>query len=194
MMSETRSYDESNGQENPDEYAPPVRRRRSFLASRGYDNPEIAVVKFGLAEDIQRAVARLGGATQAEIATRVRAAGVPLSQLDVFAILNGNLKAFALESLMQVAAALGTTVTVSSKVSKDGTGHRQLVGLRLRWRAIWTACPWLRPGGDAGDLGPNLKGLGPGSSILGGWNLVTAEVEEVVDPVMGGQETLRLFS
>jgi len=34
--------------------------------------------------------------------------------------------------------------------------------------------------------------LGPGGSILGGWNLVTVEVEEVVDPVMGGQETLRL--
>ena len=46
--------------------------------------------------------------------------------------------------------------------------------------------------GDAGDLGPNLEGLGPCSSILGGGHLMAAEVEEVVDPVVGGQEALRL--
>ena len=71
-------------------------------------------------------------------------------------------------------------------------GHRQLVGLRPWSGAIRTACPWLRCSGDAGDLGPSLEGLGPGSSILDGWNLVAAEVEEVVDPVMGGQEALCL--
>ena len=125
-MSETRAYDGPNWRENPDEQAPPVRRGGSFLAGRGYDNPEIAAVKFGLAEDIQRAVARLGAPTQAEVATRVRAAGVPLSQPDVSAILNGNVKAFALERLMQVAAALGTTVTVSSQASKNGVGHVQV--------------------------------------------------------------------
>ncbi len=70
--------------------------------------------------------------------------------------------------------------------------HRQLVGLRLRWGAMGTACSWLRRSGDAGDLGPSLKGLDPGGSMLGGWNLVTAEQEKVVDPVMGGQEALRL--
>ena len=70
--------------------------------------------------------------------------------------------------------------------------HRQLVGVRSRWRAIRTACPWLRPGGDAGDLGPNLKGLAPSGSILDGWNLVAAEQEEVVDPVVGREEALRL--
>ena len=46
--------------------------------------------------------------------------------------------------------------------------------------------------GDGSDLGLNLKGLGPGGSILGCWNVVAAEVEEVADPVMGGEETLRL--
>ena len=70
--------------------------------------------------------------------------------------------------------------------------HRQLVGPRSRWRVIGTVCPWLRRSGDAGDLGPNLKGLGPGGSILGGGYLVAAEAEEVVDPIMGGEETLRL--
>lgn len=45
----------------------------------------------------------------------------------------------------------------------------------------FTAWPWLRPGGDAGDLGTNLKGLAPSGSILDGWKLVAAEQEEVVD-------------
>ena len=122
-MSETRSYDGPNWRENPDEHAPPVRRSGSVLAGRDYDNPEIAAVKFGLAEDIQRAIALVGTTTQAEVAAQVRAAGVPLSQPDVSAILNGNVQPFALERLMQVVAALGTTMTVSSRASKNGVGH-----------------------------------------------------------------------
>ena len=144
-MSETRAYDGPNWRDNPYEDALPVRRRGSFLAGRGYDNPEIAAVKFGLAEEIQRAIARLGGATQAEVAARVRAAGVPLSQPDVSAILNGNVKAFALERLMQVAAALGTTVTVSSRASRDGVGHVQVRRLR--------------PDRQAGQPGPRAETL-----------------------------------
>jgi len=70
--------------------------------------------------------------------------------------------------------------------------HCQLVGLRSQWRTMRAACSWLRRSGDAGDLGPNLKGLGPGGSILGGGHLMAAEVEEVVDPVVGGEETLCL--
>ncbi len=54
-------------------------------------------------------------------------------------------------------------------------GHRQLVGLGSRWRTMRAACSWLRRSGDAGDLGPNLKGLGPGGSILGGGHLMAAE-------------------
>jgi len=74
----------------------------------------------------------------------------------------------------------------------EGPRHCQLVGLGSRWRATRTACSWLRRGDDTGDLGPNLKDLAPGGSILGGWNLGTAEQEEVVDPVVGGQEALCL--
>ena len=125
-MSETRPYDGPNWRDNPDEHKPPVRRGASFLASRGYENGEIAAVKFGLAEAIGRAVNRLGTPTQADIAARVRAAGIPLSQPDVSAILNGRVQAFALERLMQVAAALGTTVTVSAAAAKDGVGHVQV--------------------------------------------------------------------
>jgi hypothetical protein len=34
--------------------------------------------------------------------------------------------------------------------------------------------------------------LCPGGSILGGWNVIAAEMDEVVDLVVGGQETLCL--
>jgi hypothetical protein len=52
-------------------------------------------------------------------------------------------------------------------------------------------CPWLHRSGDAGDLGPNLKGLAPGGSILGGEHLMAAKMEEVVDPVMGRKPAVR---
>src|SRR3954470_22696369 len=50
----------------------------------------------------------------------------------------------------------------------------------------------LYPSSHAGDLGPGLKGLGPGGSGLGGRAVTAAEVEEVVEPVMGGAERLGL--
>ena len=68
--------------------------------------------------------------------------------------------------------------------------HCQFVGLRSQWRVIGTACPWLCRSGDAGDLGPNPEGLGAVGPILGGRHLVAAEVEEAVNPVVGGEEAL----
>src|SRR3954468_6373105 len=50
----------------------------------------------------------------------------------------------------------------------------------------------LCPSGHASDLGPGLKGLGPGGSILGGRAVIAAEVEEVVDPIVGREEALSL--
>jgi hypothetical protein len=46
--------------------------------------------------------------------------------------------------------------------------------------------------GNTGYLGPRLKGLGPGGSILSGGEVIAAEVEEVVDLIVGGEETLGL--
>jgi hypothetical protein len=42
------------------------------------------------------------------------------------------------------------------------------------------------------DLSPNLKFLGPGSSMLGSSDMIAAEMEEVVDLIVGGEEPLRL--
>src|SRR3954463_13218489 len=50
----------------------------------------------------------------------------------------------------------------------------------------------LCPSGHAGDLGPGLKGLGPGGSILAGGGGSAGGVEEVVDPIGGGEEALSL--
>jgi predicted XRE-type DNA-binding protein len=130
-MSETREFDGPNWRDNPEEYKPPVRRSGNFLSDRFYENPEIAAVKFSLAYDIQRAVARLD-MTQTAVAAKITAAGVPLSQPDISAILNGHVRAFALERLMQVAAALGTTVTISSTPSRNGRGHVQMRQPRAR--------------------------------------------------------------
>jgi hypothetical protein len=50
----------------------------------------------------------------------------------------------------------------------------------------------LCPSGHAGDLGPGLEGLGSGGSVLSGGAVIAAEVEEIVDPIMGGEEALSL--
>src|SRR3954451_8916944 len=50
----------------------------------------------------------------------------------------------------------------------------------------------LCPSGHAGDRGPGLEGLGSGGPILAGCDVIAAEVEEIVDPVMGREEALSL--
>src|SRR4051812_46031528 len=50
----------------------------------------------------------------------------------------------------------------------------------------------LYPRSHAGDLGPGLKGLGPGGPVLGGRAVIAAEVEEVVDLIVGGEEAFGL--
>src|SRR3954464_6609328 len=50
----------------------------------------------------------------------------------------------------------------------------------------------LCPGGPPGCPGPGLKGLGPGGSVLGGGAVIAAEVEQVVDLIVSGEEALSL--
>jgi hypothetical protein len=50
----------------------------------------------------------------------------------------------------------------------------------------------LCPNGNAGDLGPGLEGLGSGGSILVGGEVIAAEVEQVVDLIVSGEEALGL--
>ena len=48
--------------------------------------------------------------------------------------------------------------------------------------------------GHAGDRGPGLEGLGSGGSVLSGGAVVAAEVEEIVDLIVSGEEALGLAS
>ena len=52
----------------------------------------------------------------------------------------------------------------------------------------------LCPSGHGGDLGPGLEGLGPGGSILVGGEVIAAEVEQVGNLIVSGEEALRLAS
>jgi hypothetical protein len=45
---------------------------------------------------------------------------------------------------------------------------------------------------NAADFRPDVKSLGPGSSVLSGSDMIAAEVEQVIDLIVGGEEALRL--
>ena len=71
--------------------------------------------------------------------------------------------------------------------------HRQLVRLMSRQYAqLGLGARPLCHSGHADDLSPALKGPGPGGSIIAGGDVVAAEMKEVVDLVVGGEEALRL--
>src|SRR5215217_2427718 len=75
--------------------------------------------------------------------------------------------------------------SASGTVNLCGWGRDDARGLG------WAHCR-LCQSGHAGDLGPGLKGLGPGGSILISGDVVAAEMKEVVDLVVSGEETLCL--
>jgi hypothetical protein len=45
---------------------------------------------------------------------------------------------------------------------------------------------------SAADFRPDVEALGPGSSVLGSSDVITAEVEQVVDLIVGREEALRV--
>jgi hypothetical protein len=63
-------------------------------------------------------------------------------------------------------------------------GLRQLVGSDYRMQATGSGHWGLLPTHTA-DFGPDVESLGPGSSMLGGSDVIAAEVEEVIDLVVG---------
>jgi hypothetical protein len=76
---------------------------------------------------------------------------------------------------------------------ENTAGHRQVVGPWPRWcTRSGRVHGSLRYSGNPGDFGPGLEGLGPGGSILGGGKVIAAEMKEVVDLIVGGEETLNL--
>ena len=75
-------------------------------------------------------------------------------------------------------------------VSRDGTVN--LIGSGRDKAREGRSHEGLCSSGHASDLGPGLEGLGPGGSVLGGREVIAAEVEEVVDLIMSGEEALGL--
>jgi hypothetical protein len=52
---------------------------------------------------------------------------------------------------------------------------------------------WLsRDGGHFGDVVPYAKGIVTGGTMFAGGQPVTAKLEEVVDPAVGGEKLLRM--
>ena len=45
---------------------------------------------------------------------------------------------------------------------------------------------------SAADFRPDVEALGPGSSVLSGSNVIAAEVEQVVELIVGREEAPRL--
>src|SRR5829696_1735455 len=70
--------------------------------------------------------------------------------------------------------------------------HRQLDWLWSRQGRRGRPHERLCPSSYAGDLGPGLEGLGPGGSILAGGEVIAAEVEEVGNLIVSGEEALGL--
>ena len=83
-----------------------------------------------------------------------------------------------------LAIACDCSVRFAGTVNLIGSGCDKAHGGRSHER--------LCPSGHAGNLSPGLEGLGPGGSILVGGDVVAAEVEEVVDPIVGREEALGL--
>src|SRR4051794_16564772 len=79
-----------------------------------------------------------------------------------------------------------------SKIARARSGTVNLIGSGRDTAHEGRSHEGLCPSGHAGDLDPSLKGLGPGGAILTGGAVIAAEVEEIVDPVMGGEEALGL--
>jgi hypothetical protein len=70
-------------------------------------------------------------------------------------------------------------------VNLPSRGRNETLGPRQK-------CQSLCHLGNTGNLSPGLKRLGQGCSILFSWKVVAVEMKEVVDPIMGGEEALRL--
>jgi hypothetical protein len=63
-------------------------------------------------------------------------------------------------------------------------GHRQLIRPRAIRRLGGASCG-LNHSGYAADFGPHPECLRPGGSMLGGSGVIAAEVEEIIDLIVG---------
>jgi len=87
-------------------------------------------------------------------------------------------------SSMRFRTVTATFISVAGTVNLIGSGHDKAHEARSH--------EGLCPSGHAGDRGPGLEGLGPGGSILAGRAVIAAEMEQVVDLIVSGEEALGL--
>ena len=73
-----------------------------------------------------------------------------------------------------------STVNLSGRVS-----HIQVPGKMSQGSLLPNAA-------DAADFRPDVGSLGPGSSVLSSSDMIAAEVEQVIDLIVGGEEARRL--
>src|SRR3954470_11391881 len=92
-----------------------------------------------------------------------------------------------------------TRIAVAFEAGRDGfwlarwlRAHEPEGTVNLIGSGRDTAHEGLCPSGHAGDRGPGLEGLGSGGSILDGGAVIAAEVEEVGNLIVSGEEALGL--
>src|ERR1700752_3844378 len=86
----------------------------------------------------------------------------------------------------------GTWPSIAFVVPTCPRGHRQLGGRGREDSRDGVMEGPSRGSADAGDVGPDLESLGPGSPVLIGGDVSAAEVKGVVDRVVRRKEALRL--
>ena len=87
------------------------------------------------------------------------------------------------------AIAVPTGSEPASGINLDG-----VVRLRARDRRLPEATSSSRRGSNLGEIAPATKGAIVSGKVLGGSEVVTAELEVVVDPAVSGQEVLSVKS
>ena len=123
MVDQASGFEGHNWRDDPLENTPIVRRDKSFLRTRGHQNPEVFRIKTCIVERIRETVERKGW-KQSQVARHVNAydKGELIDQPDVSRILNGNVERFSLDRLITILAALDNRVSVRSEPVGEGQG------------------------------------------------------------------------
>ena len=106
---------------------------------------------------------------------------------------DGNFLRSVAEAVLQMLMEADVEGQIGAGRHERTGGHRQLAGLEATRLIDRQRTPGRSsPCGDPADLGPHLERARPCGTIVAGGDVVPAKMKEVVDPVVGGKEALRL--